>query len=65
MPFEQAAERLAQMLQPAKVQEMLDSEIPKLADKAKIVKDAKAIDAFINKYNEKAKKNLAAMQCME
>lgn len=65
MPFEQAAERLAQMLQPAKVQEMLDSEIPKLADKAKIVKDTKAIDAFINKYNEKAKKNLAAMQCME
>jgi hypothetical protein len=65
MPFEQAAERLAQMLQPAKVQEMLDTEIPKLAEKAKITKNSQAIDEYINKYNENAKKNLAAMQCME
>jgi hypothetical protein len=65
MPFEQAADRIAQMLQPAKVQEMFDNQIPKLAEKAKIAKDSKAIDEFINRYNEKAKKNLAAMQSME
>ena len=61
MPFEEVSERIAQMLQPAKVQEMFDSEIPKLAEKGKISKNSKAIDEFINKYNENAKKNLYAL----
>ena len=65
MPFEEVAERIAQMLQPAKVQDMINAEIPKLAEKCKITKNTQAIDAFINKYNEAAKKNLAAMQSME
>lgn len=65
MPFEEVADRIAQMLQPAKVQEMFDTEIPKLAEKSKISKNSKAIDEFINKYNENAKKNLAAMQGIE
>ena len=65
MPFEEVSDRIKQMLQPAKVKDMLDARIPEYAKKYNIKKNDAAFDKLVKKFKDAASNNFAAMQQME